>query len=137
MRCHACGLGLGAIAVAALVAFVSVDSSAAKKDETLLAHVVYFTLNEDTPEMRQKVVDSCHKYLSEHEGTVFYAAGTIGEEFDREVNARDYDVALVLIFTGKDAHDAYQVSERHLKFVEENRPRFQAVKVYDSYVAKK
>lgn len=137
MRCKACGWGLGLLAAAALTAFTAVDSKADKKEEKMLAHMVYFALQEDSPEMRQAVVDSCHKYLSGHDGTVFYAAGVIGEEFDREVNARDYDVALTLVFTGKDAHDAYQVSQRHLDFIEENRPRFQTVKVYDSYVTKK
>jgi hypothetical protein len=122
---------------AALAWMGAATLSADKAGEEMLAHMVYFTLKENTPENREKLVSLCHKYLSDHEGTVFYAAGTRGEEFDREVNARDFDVSLNLVFTGKEAHDAYQVSEKHLKFVAEIAGEVKEVKVYDSYVTKK
>lgn len=129
--CTACGVG------AALAWTGAATLSAEKAGGEMLAHMVYFTLKENTPENREKLVSLCHKHLSDHEGTVFYAAGTRGEEFDREVNARDFDVSLNLVFTGKEAHDAYQISEKHLKFVAEIAEDVKEVKVYDSYVMKK
>ena len=39
----------------------------------------------------------------------------------RDVNDRDFDVALHLVFKNKAAHDQYAESERHQKFIEETR----------------
>lgn len=55
-------------------------------------------------------------------------------DFDREVNVRDFDVALHLVFANKKAHDDYQVSPRHLKFVDEGKATWEKVRVFDSYI---
>ena len=54
--------------------------TAAEKDSSsmMLAHNVFFSLNDPTPANRQKLVDACKKYLSSHPGTVFFAAGVVG-----------------------------------------------------------
>ena len=54
----------------------------------------------------------------------------------RDVNDRDFDVALHLVFKSKAAHDQYAKSERHLKFIEENKDNWKRVRVFDSYVEK-
>ena len=99
----------------------------------MLAHNVYFALHEPSPENRRKLVESCHKYLSGHPGTVFYAAGTLAD-LDRPVNVRDWDVGLHVVFQDRAAHDAYQMAPEHLKFVEENKPTWKQVRVFDSDV---
>ena len=103
--------------------------------EPMLAHNVFFTLKESTAETRKKLIADCHKYLSGHEGTVFYAAGGLEKDLARDVNDRDFDVALHVIFTNRKAHDAYQKAERHLAFIEENRANWAQVRVFDSLVA--
>lgn len=100
-----------------------------------LAHMVFFTLAEDTPENQQKLVAACDKYLTGHDGTVYYSAGSIAQELDREVNDREFDVALHLVFENRAAHDKYQTHPRHLKFIEENKQLWSNVRVFDSYVA--
>ncbi|HVX61844.1 MAG TPA: Dabb family protein [Pirellulales bacterium] len=97
----------------------------------LLVHNVFFSLKEPTPANRQKLVDACHKYLSGHPGTVFYAAGTLAD-LDRPVNDRDFDVALHVIFQDRAAHDAYQTAPKHLQFIEENKADWAKVRVFDS-----
>ena len=52
----------------------------------------------------------------------------------RAVNDQDWDVGLHLVFTDKAAHDAYQEDPMHVKFVEENKPGWAAVRVFDSLV---
>jgi hypothetical protein len=104
------------------------------KTEPLLVHNVYFTLKDDSAEAQQKLVAACNKYLTEHSGTVFYAAGTLVEELKREVNDRDFHVGLHVVFENKAAHDKYQTDERHLKFIEENKATWKKVRVFDSYV---
>ena len=99
-----------------------------------LVHIVYFTLAEQTDERRQALVESCHKFLSDHPGTVYFGAGERAEEYDRPVNDDQFDVALHIVFESKEAHDTYQVSPRHQEFLETNKPTWAAVRVFDSYV---
>ena len=98
----------------------------------MLAHNVYFSLKEPTPENRAALVAACRKYLAGEPGTVFFGCGTVAEGLDRPVNVRDFDVALHVIFDSRAAHDAYQEAPLHLKFVEENKPSWAGVRVFDS-----
>lgn len=111
------------------------DQPATSDASKMLAHMVYFALNEPTDENKRKVLDGCQKYLTGHPGTVFYAAGTCATEYDRPVNDRDFDVALQLVFKDRGAQDAYQVSERHKQFVDECKPLWKKVRVFDSEVS--
>ena len=62
--------------------------------QPMLSHDVFFTLKQDSPEARAQLVAACKKYLSQHPGIVWFAAGGLAEEFQRDVNDRDFDVAL-------------------------------------------
>ena len=103
-----------------------------KKKPALVVHNVYFSLKENTPEARKNLVAACRKYLTKHEGEVFFAAGTLAEELNRPVNDRDFDVALHIVFRDMKAHDKYQDHARHLKFIEENKDNWKKVRVLDS-----
>ena len=108
---------------------------AAEGNEAMLvAHNVFFSLKDSNEKNRQLLVDACHKYLSAHEGTVYYAAGVVASDYDRPVNDRDWDVGLHLVFKTKADHDRYQTHPEHLKFIEENRETWAKVRVFDSYV---
>jgi hypothetical protein len=63
---------------------------------------------------------------------VFFSAGVVGDDFKREVNDRDWDVALHLVFVDKAAHDKYAVDKEHLKFIEEHKANWAKVRVFDS-----
>jgi hypothetical protein len=62
-----------------------------------LAHIVFFTLVESNDDNRSKLVDGCKKYLDGHEGTLYFKVGVNAPQYAREVNDRDYDVALHLV----------------------------------------
>lgn len=100
----------------------------------MLAHMVFFELKDKTPESRDKLLAACEKYLTDHPGVVYYSAGARAEEFNRDVNDQTFDVALHVVFENKAAHDTYQTAPRHLKFIEEGRPLWGKVRVFDSYV---
>lgn len=100
----------------------------------MLSHDVYFTLKDKSPESRKKLLDSCSKYLTGHPGVVFYATGTVNETLRREVNDLDFDVTLQLVFVDKAAHDAYQIHPKHQQFIEENKPTWAKVRVFDADV---
>lgn len=100
----------------------------------MLAHMVYFTLKDKSPEAVNQLVASCKEYLTGHPGTVFFAAGTLTPDLERDVNDRDFDVALHVVFSSREDHDRYQQAGRHLQFIETNKSNWEKVRVFDSDV---
>lgn len=120
----------GALAVSAC-ALSTTRAAPAEGKNMMLVHNVYFALKESNDANRRKLVEACDRYLSDHPGTVFYAAGTVSE-LDRPVNDRDWDVGLHVIFKDRASHDAYQDAPKHLKFIEENKDTWSKVRVFDT-----
>lgn len=120
----------------ALAVCLGLNSGEVKKAaKPMIGHMVYFKLKDNSAENRKKLVDACEKYLADHEGVVFFSAGVVADDFKREVNDRDWDVALHLVFVDKAAHDKYQDHKEHLKFIEENKANWAKVRVFDSEFA--
>lgn len=99
-----------------------------------IAHNVYFTLKDSSPEAQQKLIEACKKYLTGHPGTVYFGVGILTDELNRPVNDRDFHVALHVIFDCIESQNAYQVAERHLQFIDENKENWETVRVFDSTV---
>jgi hypothetical protein len=100
----------------------------------MVGHMVYFQLNDSNAGNRQKLVDACKKYLSDHPGQAYFAVGVRGAAFKRPVNDHDWDVGLHIIFQTKADHDRYQEDERHVRFIEENKGNWKKVRVFDSVI---
>jgi hypothetical protein len=111
-------------------------SEAGVKDEAEIAHMVYFTLKDNSPTAKGKLVDACKKYLTKHTGEVFFRAGPRAVDFKRSVNDLDFDVSLHIVFKNKEAHDQYEEAPRHKEFIEENKANWKKVRVFDSVVMK-
>jgi hypothetical protein len=109
-------------------------SGAQAKDGTMLSHDVYFSLKDNSPEAKKKLVAACKKYLSGHDGEVFFAAGVLAESLKREVNDTQFDVALHIVFKDIASHDKYQDAKRHHQFIDENKDNWKKVRVFDSVV---
>lgn len=103
---------------------------------TMLAHNVYFTLHDNAAARQESLVRECFAYLKDHSGVVFFAAGTLAEQYDRPVNVTDYDVSLHVVFDSVASHDRYQTAADHLTFIERNKDNWQSVRVFDSMVAR-
>lgn len=97
-----------------------------------LSHMVYFTLQDASASKVEELLTACAKYLNGHPGVVYYSVGTLNRELARPVNDHGYDVVLNLVFESRAAHDAYQTEPRHLKFIEEQKPNWKQVRVFDS-----
>ncbi len=126
------------VCVAVLVSLFPLTSGTpctAAEPEKMLSHDVFFALTDNSPEAKAKLIAACKKYLSGHPGTIWFAAGPRGDEFQRGVNDQGFDVALHIVFKNKAAHDQYSKAERHMKFIEENKANWKKVRVFDSYVA--
>jgi hypothetical protein len=129
-----CGIVL-TLTIAALATLSGRKNAAAEGEKgPMLAHNVYFSLKDNSAEAKNRLVQACSKYLSKHEGEVFFAAGTLAEDLQREVNDRDFDVALHIVFKDKASHDKYQDAQRHRKFIEENKDNWKKVRVFDSII---
>jgi hypothetical protein len=122
---------LGAILAPASAPLFSAEPAGG---EGMLAHMVYFDLKDSSDAAREKLIAACHKFLKNHPGVVFFAAGKLADDMKRDVNIRDFHVSLHLVFKSKADHDRYQTAPAHLQFIKENEAGFTRVRVFDSYV---
>ena len=131
-------LVLASVAVVAFIGYALLQngnsSHAQQKEGTMLSHDVYFTLKDNSPEAKKKLVAACKKYLTAHEGEVFFATGPLAESLKREVNDLQFDVALHIVFKDIASHDKYAVAKRHTQFIDENKDNWKKVRVFDSIV---
>jgi hypothetical protein len=97
----------------------------------MLSHAVYFLLQDRSAAAVARLLASCREHLTGHPGTVFFSVGTCAA-FDRQVNDRDFDVALTIVFESQAAHDAYQTADRHETFIAENATNWAKVRVFDA-----
>lgn len=100
----------------------------------LLCHDVFFTLKDRSPNAVSDLIAACKKYLTVQPGICFFSCGKLEPELARDVNVRDFDVALHVVFTDRAAHDAYQADVTHDRFVSEMKPNWAKVRVFDSLV---
>jgi len=107
---------------------------AAEPEQRMLSHDVYFTLKDNSSKAKNELVLGCKKFLSKHPGTVWFAAGTRVEEHQREVNDRQFDVALHIVFKDKASHDKYEGAAEHHKFIDQFKANWKAVRVFDSWL---
>lgn len=106
----------------------------AEKSGPQLAHMAFFTLNDHSSESRERFIASCRKYLPGHPGTLYFSIGTVALDVREPVSVTDFDVAVHIVFTCREAKLTYEASPRHLAFVAANTPFFQKVRVFDSYL---
>jgi len=99
----------------------------------MLSHVVYFSLRDRSSAARGRLVEACRSDLAGHDGEVFFAAGTCSD-YDRHVNDRDWDVMLLIVFDSPAAHDRYQDSPRHARFIAAQAANWARVRVFDADV---
>ena len=102
---------------------------------TRLAHHVFFALHDNSAPKIAQLVAACQKYLDNHPGLESFAVGTLNADLARPVNDRGYEVSLHVVFVDRAAHDAYQVAPRHLQFIDEQKPNWKQVRVFDSDLA--
>jgi len=98
------------------------------------AHMVYFTLKEDSLVSQDALIKACKEYLKDHEGSQYFSVGIRAQAYQRPVNNTDFHVALHLIFATEADHQRYQDSERHQEFIARNKHNWAQVQVFDAIV---
>ncbi len=109
--------------------------SASSDAGRLLAHNVFFSLHDRSEAARARLLQSCRTHLAPHAGVVFFACGELAADLRRDVNDLDFDVGLHVVFADRAAHDAYQTTPAHLRFIAENKDNWKRMRVFDSVVA--
>jgi hypothetical protein len=99
-----------------------------------IAHNVFFSLKDPSEANKKAMVLACNKYLKDHPGVVFFAAGLLEPELARPVNDRDFDIALHVVFASRADHDRYQDAPLHNQFIAEQKEGWAKVRVFDSVV---
>ena len=95
-------------------------------------HKARLRLNDNSDVAKEKFVASRKNYLSGHPDTSFFAVGILAKDMKRPVNDQEFDVSIHVVFKTKAAHDKYNVSEKHLKFIDENKASIRKVRVFDT-----
>lgn len=108
------------------------ESSPAER--TKVVHDVFFTLNDPTPENKERLVREGVAYLKGHPGMESFSAGVRAEAMRRDVNDTGWDVSMHSVFVDTESHDAYQNAPRHMEFVARNKAAWKQVRVFDSYL---
>ncbi len=97
-----------------------------------LSHIVFFALNDPSPENKKKVIEASKRDLTGHPGEVSFSVGVLSDENDKTYNVRDFDIALNMVFENRAAFAAYIPSEKHQHYVKEIKPLFKTIRVFDS-----
>ena len=97
-------------------------------------HNVFITLKDPSDAAIEKLIQDSYTYLKSLPGITQFFAGRLVEDHKRDVNMRDFHVGLHAVFSSKEYHDKYQVSENHNVFVERNKDNWTQVRVCDTYI---
>ncbi len=102
--------------------------------EQKLSHNVFFTLKDASDTAVKSLIEDCYTYLKDIPGIIYFSAGNLVSEHNRDVNVKDFHVGLNVVFADKRYHDQYQNAEKHNIFVERNKANWLKVRVFDIYV---
>ena len=68
----------------------------------MLSHNVFFSLHDNSPAAIERLVSACKRYLNDHAGICFFAAGTLADAATLKLPRRiPYHVAMDLLLTGR------------------------------------
>ena len=99
-----------------------------------LVHMTYFRLVDHSPRTLEVFLTLCRKFLSDHDGQVYFSVGPRATEMTRDVNVLSFDVAMNMIFDSIDSFEKYQKHPRHLEFITQSVGMSSTRSVFDSYV---
>ena len=108
--------------------------AASEAETRAFSHAVFFRLAEPSDANRDQLIDACRKFLAGHDGEVSFTVGSRAAEMDREVNVKEFDVSMHVVFDSRASHDQYQQHPRHLQFVKDHSALWSNVRVFDSYL---
>lgn len=122
------------VALVFAIAGLGADQASTEPAPALLGHTIFFSLKDPSEENKQALIEASKQYLSQHPGLVFFAVGTRDENINGMFTDKNYDVALHMVFTGREALGTYAKTDDHQKFVAVSTPLLKGVRIFDSSV---
>lgn len=99
-----------------------------------MSHMIYFTLSDSSPELFKLFIDACIKYLSGYKDQTHFSIGYRVTEINRDVSAKNYEIAVNMIFKNFNAYLKYSAHRRHEKFITQTAGMSTTRLVYDSFI---
>lgn len=101
-------------------------------DRKPFAHMFFFQLADTSRELVDDFIGLCVKYLSHHPGQEHFSIGCRALEIDRSVSAKDFEVAIHMVFSDIESYENYSRSQQHDDFITHSAGMSPSRKVYDS-----
>jgi hypothetical protein len=98
----------------------------------MLVHSVFFWLKKDSSKSDLLAFRQGLETLTKITSAEAVYVGTPAATAPRPVVDASYDFALTVLLKDVDAHDAYQADPIHLSFVEQFKPKWERVQIYDA-----
>ena len=94
----------------------------------------FFQLCDTSPQLVERFVELCRKYLGNHPGQAHFSVGLRALEINRDVSGTNFEVSVHMIFENIDAFNRYSESQSHEDFITESAGMSPIRIVYDSYL---
>lgn len=99
----------------------------------MLVHTVVFWLKPELTEAQRAEFVSALEALRDVPSVASFHLGTPAEGVAaRPVVDKTFDYSITCLFDDIKAHDAYQVHPLHVAFVEQGKPKWTRVQIYDA-----
>jgi len=98
------------------------------------AHMFFFQLSDTSKELVDDFIKLCVKYLSHHPGQEHFSVGCRALEIDRPVSAKNFEIAIHMVFTNEAAYNKYSKSQPHNDFITHSAGMSPDRIVYDSFL---
>ena len=98
----------------------------------MLVHTVLFWLRKDLKDDELTKFRSGLEALKNIDGLEAVYIGSPAATPERPVIVQTYDYCLTTVFKDVEAHNAYQMDPRHIKFIEQCSSYWERVQIYDA-----
>tara|TARA_Y100000052_G_scaffold27554_2_gene36258 strand:- start:5607 stop:5987 length:381 start_codon:yes stop_codon:yes gene_type:complete len=97
-----------------------------------VSHVVFFELNDNSPEKIEALIDGAQELLCDIDGVTACEVGSRMTDRTAGSNDQAYDVALVVTLDTPESLKGYDTDPSHLEFIGKFRENWKNVRVMDS-----
>lgn len=125
--------GIGTDSVCLLRAEEPADAGGAASEKAI-AHDLYFSLKDDSPEGRAELIAEARRCLAPHPGIAYFSTGELKDDLKGAFVDRDFDVVVHMVFENRQALAKYARTKLHGEFIAKQFATFKSVRIFDAEV---
>jgi hypothetical protein len=126
--------GIAALGASWLRAEEPATPAAPGDPEKAVAHDLYFSLKDGSPEGRAKLIAEARRCLAPHPGIVYFSTGVLTDDMKGLFVDRNFDVVIHMVFENRQALKTYARTDLHNEFVAKQSASFKSVRIFDAEV---